>query len=334
MTDLFVAPPHTDRPVRARLAPSPTGALHLGNARSFLLAWLSARQQGGEIYLRIEDIDSPRVKPESVHQTIEDLSWLGLDWDQSDLQTDEEPILQSGRMPRFLEVLEELIQAERLYVCKCSRKDVAEAASAPHDTALPALEGDVYPGTCRDACLKPELLDKFAWRWKFADAKMQWTDRLRGLQQANPARQLGDYVIAKLQNGVLVPAYQLAVVVDDYDQGITEVVRGDDLIFSTYRQLTILRHLNWAPPDYIHVPLVIGPDSRRLAKRHGDTRLAFFREAGIRAESIVGYLAHSIGLIDQRADVTAQELVGELDWEKISTEPTVFEFEREYPGLN
>ena len=334
MTDSFVAPLQDDRPIRARLAPSPTGALHLGNARSFLLAWLSARQQGGEIFLRVEDIDSPRVKPEAVHQTIEDLRWLGLNWDQSDLQKDAEPILQSDRMPRFLAMLEELVQAGRLYVCRCSLKDVAEAASAPHDTGLPALEGDIYPGTCRDACLKPKLMEKYAWRWNFDDAEVKWKDRLRGLQRANPARQLGDYVIAKFQDGALVPAYQLAVVVDDNDQGITEVVRGDDLIFSTYRQLAILDHFNWTPPNYIHVPLVVGPDGRRLAKRHGDTRLSFFREAGIRAESIVGYLAHSIGLINQRVDVTARELIGELDWSKISTAPTVFELDREFSELS
>jgi len=157
---------------------------------------------------------------------------------------------------------------------------------------------------------------------------------LRGIQQANPARQLGDYVIAKFQNGALVPAYQLAVVVDDFDQGITEVVRGDDLIFSTYRQLAIQQHFNWTPPNYIHVPLMVGPDGRRLAKRHGDTRLAFFREAGVRAESIVGYLAHSIGLVAQRVDVTAQELIGELDWSKIATEPTMFDLAKELPGLS
>ena len=339
--------------VVGRLAPSPTGALHLGNARSFLLAWLSIRQQRGKLWLRIEDIDSPRVKPWALQATIDDLRWLGLDWDAGpdDAQgchlpadrtssqttsieqpTRPQPIeaIQTQRLPRYRQVLEQLIADGCLYRCTCSRSEVAQAASAPHESSLASLEGPVYPGTCR-----PQLPSdsaqasrrdmsapggNFAWRWRFHAGELVWRDQMRGSMRANPAEQLGDFVIAR---GDGTPAYQLAVVVDDHDMQVTEVVRGDDLIFSTYRQLAILEHLGWSTPGYFHVPLMLGPDGRRLAKRHGDTRLSTFREQGVAAERVVGYLAWTLGMQATPEPLRASDLIGQLDWSALTRKPTV-----------
>lgn len=339
-----------DSHVVGRLAPSPTGALHLGNARSFLLAWLSARSKHGQLFLRIEDTDSPRVKPWAVQQTVEDLRWLGLEWDHWPVQprpvlgnaSNEAPLSlfrQTDRLARYTQVFEELRQRDCVYVCECSRKDVDDAASAPHDASLPLLEGTCYPGTCREKSLEPEAISgQYCWRWKFDPAKCTWMDQVVGEQSALPAKQLGDFVIAKSTISTdgsrqFVPAYQLAVVIDDFDQEITEVVRGDDLIASTYRQLAILQRLQWTVPKYFHVPLIIGPDGRRLAKRHGDTRVAEFRERGIRAEALMGYLAYSLGFAKTLRCTTAAELLESFNWNEMPSEPTVFNLEEQMPVL-
>ncbi len=337
--------------VVGRLAPSPTGALHLGNARSFLIAWLSARQQAGQLLLRIEDIDSPRIKPGSLQSTLDDLRWLGLDWDG-------EPMVQSHRLQRYREVLDQLLQSGRVYACTCSRSEVARAASAPHESSLAMLEGPIYPGTCRPSVMdrsvmdrrvvdrsadptvsshstenQPKILpsplpspgsapspDKFAWRWHFLPEPLQWSDRLYGIQRATPAEQLGDFVVAR---GDGTPAYQLAVIVDDHDSGVTEVVRGADLIFSTYRQLSLLQQLGWPAPSYCHVPLMVGSDGRRLAKRHGDTRLSRLRERGFSAEQVVGYLAWTLGMQSEVQPLSASDLVGRLELTLLPKRPTV-----------
>lgn len=313
--------------VVGRLAPSPTGALHLGNARSFLLAWLSARQQSGRLLLRIEDIDSPRVKPWAREQTLNDLRWLGLDWDWGpDVGGPHLTYVQTERTGRYLELLRQLIDAKALYPCTCSRREVADAASAPHEQAIsdfPPIEGTVYPGTCRNRQSATSTAE-FAWRWRFASGDVTWIDEVLGPQVANPERQLGDFVIAKSDG---TPAYQLAVVVDDYDMGVTEVVRGNDLVPSTYRQLAIIRHLGWPQPTYCHVPLIVGPDGRRLAKRHGDTRLSYFRERGIKPQLIVGYLSWTLGLLATPEEIEPEEMIGQLNWKSISAEPTVFDLE-------
>ncbi len=327
-------------PVVGRLAPSPTGALHVGNARSFLLAWLSVRQQGGRIVLRIEDIDSPRVKPWAMQATLDDLRWLGIDWDAGPeaITTERETdpaiaYVQTQRLERYHQVLTQLIAADVGYACECSRSEVAQAASAPHERSIQRLEGPIYPGTCREKKLKlignaisdtdthTAAVAKFAWRWKFAEGEVSWEDAVRGKQVARPDQQLGDFVIAR---GDGTPAYQLAVVVDDHDMSVTEIVRGDDLLCSTYRQLAILEHLGWSRPNYYHVPLVVGSDGRRLAKRHGDTRLSSYREQGVSAEKVVGYLAWTLKLQDQPTPIRPRELIGRLDWRRLPTVPTVF----------
>ena len=314
--------------VIGRLAPSPTGALHVGNARSFLLAWLSVRQQGGILLLRMEDIDSPRVKSWARQQTLDDLRWLGLDWDWGpDVGGPHASYVQTERAGRYSEVLQQLIAAGTLYPCTCSRREVAEAASAPHELALsdlPPIEGTIYPGTCRLRNAL-ETNEVFAWRWRFKAGPDAWWDEVLGRQVANPERQLGDFVIAKSDG---TAAYQLAVVVDDYDMGVTEVVRGSDLVPSTFRQIAILRQLGWPMPKYCHVPLIVGPDGRRLAKRHGDTRLSYLRERGVTPQMLVGYLAWTLGLLAEPEEIDPQELVRnpvrQLAWQRISASPTVF----------
>lgn len=305
-----------------RLAPSPTGALHLGNARSFLLAWLSVRQQRGRLILRVEDIDSPRVKPWARQATLDDLKWLGLDWDEGpDIGGPNAPYVQTERIDSYRQVLERLIAAERVYPCDCSRSEIAAAASAPHES----IDGPIYSGACRhrlaaDAVsLEPS---SFAWRFRAGNQVRSWSDIVAGPQACNIAQALGDFIVAK---GDGTPAYQLAVVVDDHAMGVNEVVRGRDLVPSTFRQLELLEQLNWPRPNYLHVPLIVGSDGRRLAKRHGDTRISWFRQAGFEPQQIWGYLAWTVGLIEHPRWIELDELVPLWNAEHIGNEPTVFE---------
>lgn len=284
--------------IRGRLAPSPTGAQHVGNARTYLIAWLSARSQGGRVLLRMEDIDSPRIKPGAAAGAIEDLGWLGLDWDEG-------PIVQTGRLALYEQALATLQAAELVYPCTCTRTDVERAASAPHLDQ----EGPVYPGTCahRRAADSATLGDQpFAWRLRVPDEPVTFADGYRGTTTVNPRDLGGDFVVWKSAG---TPAYQLAVVVDDALMGVTEVIRGDDLVPSTPRQLLLYRALSYAPPKFAHVPLVVGPDGRRLAKRHGDTRLASLRAAGVKPEALIGMLAMSCGWAKQGESITAQDLL-------------------------
>lgn len=296
-----------------RLAPSPTGAQHVGNARTYLVAWLSARSRGGTVRLRIEDIDSPRIKPGAAEQALEDLRWLGLDWDG-------DVLVQTARLAHYEAALEELKRRELVYPCTCTRTDVTQAASAPHAE----LEGPTYPGTCsrRRAADAYELTGagrSFAWRFRLTHSP-PFTDRLAGEQHIDLARIGGDFVVWKSAG---TPAYQLAVVVDDAAMGVTEVVRGDDLVPSTPRQLLLYRALGLTPPEFAHVPLVVGEDGRRLAKRHGDTRLAALRGAGVKPEALVGLLAWSCGWVERPEPVAARELLPHFRLEGVPGRPFV-----------
>jgi glutamyl-tRNA synthetase len=284
-------------PPVGRLAPSPTGAQHLGNARTYLIAWLSARARGGRVVLRIEDIDSPRVKLGADRQALDDLRWLGLDWDG-------EPLVQTTRLLQYQEALSRLQERELVYPCTCTRADVERAASAPHADH----DGPVYPGTCagRRAADAAELSGKpFAWRFRVGTSP-GFVDLYRGPTHVDLRQAGGDFVVWKSAG---TPAYQLAVVVDDAAQGVTEVVRGDDLVPSTPRQLLLYEALGLPAPLFAHVPLVVGPDGRRLAKRHGDTRLAALRAAGVRPEALVGLLGQSCGWLARPEPITARELL-------------------------
>ncbi len=302
-----------------RLAPSPTGAQHVGNARTYLLAWLSIRSRGGRVILRIEDIDSPRVKAGAAQQAIDDLRWLGLDWDEGpDVGGPHAPYVQTDRIDSYREALSHL-QHARVYPCTCTRSDIEAAASAPHVEH----EGSIYPGTCagRSAIDAVKLGDQpFAWRFRTTDRDRDFEDRVAGPQRANVRRDLGDFVVGKMDGS---PAYQLAVVCDDHAMRVTEVLRGDDLLPSTFRQLEIYDALGWSPPTFAHVPLVIGTDGRRLAKRHGDTRLATLRQQGVAAEKLVGWLAWSCGLRPTREPIAAKELLADFDLCRVTREPFV-----------
>lgn len=304
-----------------RLAPSPTGAQHVGNARTFLLAWLSIRSLGGRLILRMEDIDSPRIKPGAAQQAIDDLQWLGLDWDEGpDIGGPQFSYVQTARIALYDQALQQLKERELVYPCTCSRSEVAAAASAPHV----GQEGPRYPGTCSTnrAMTAHELPPgTFAWRLRTSNQIRTFHDGVAGEVHCNVHAELGDFVIAKADG---TPAYQLAVVVDDHEMGVTEVVRGDDLLPSAFRQFELYDLFGWQPPRFIHVPLVIGEDGRRLAKRHGDTRLAAFRAAGVRSEQIIGLVAWSCGLQPEPKPISPRELLVGFSWQPIRREPFVF----------
>ncbi|HEX8520924.1 MAG TPA: tRNA glutamyl-Q(34) synthetase GluQRS [Tepidisphaeraceae bacterium] len=300
-----------------RLAPSPTGALHLGNARTFLINWLLARQNGWNVLLRIEDLDGPRIKRGADLQLIDDLRWLGISWDQG-------PIYQSSRMATYQQATEKLLASQLAYPCICSRKEVDQSASAPH-----AEDGAaVYSGTCRgrfatlDEAVQAGRRNA-AIRFHVPDARLTFVDRFSGEHAYAPAKDLGDFVIAKADK---TPAYQLAVVVDDADMGVTHVVRGDDLLDSTPRQLLLYHALGLQQriPNYWHLPLVIGPDGRRLAKRHGDSRLATYRAKGVTAKQVLNLLAKWCG-IPSATPRSAGDLLDQFDITKVPHEPIVFD---------
>lgn len=294
-----------------RLAPSPTGALHLGNARTFMIAWLRARSCGGKVIFRMEDLDHPRDKPGAALAAVEDLRWLGFDWD--------EEYVQSERRDVYRRALARL----DAYPCTCSRKDVERAQSAPHDG-----EQLFYPGTCRGrfsswreaaASCAPRTP---CWRFHVPEGTVvRFDDVFAGSCEQNVSRTLGDFPLARDQDGA---GYTLAATVDDLQMGITEVVRGDDLIPATPPQILVARSLGTEPPAYCHVPLVVGQDGRRLAKRHGDTRLASFRKAGVAPETVIGWLAATCGWNAKKAPTRLQSLIGHCPLETVPHEAVVW----------
>jgi glutamyl-tRNA synthetase len=301
---MTASPTAAHDPATGRLAPSPTGAQHVGNARTYVIAWLAARSRGGVVRLRIEDIDSPRTKPGAAAQALADLRWLGLDWDG-------EAMIQTQRLAEYHAALDRLRRQELIYPCTCTRADVERAASAPHAEH----EGPVYPGTCagRRSADADALRDRpYCWRFRLPDATPTFVDLFRGEVRTDLHQQGGDFVVWKSPRGSGqpgAPAYQLAVVVDDAAQGVTQVIRGDDLVPSTPRQLLLYEALGLPCPAFGHVPLVVGPDGRRLAKRHGDTRLSSLWQAGVGAENLLGLLAWSCGWLAEVRPVTLRQVL-------------------------
>ncbi|GIW87135.1 MAG: glutamyl-Q tRNA(Asp) synthetase [Isosphaeraceae bacterium] len=277
--------------VVSRLAPSPTGGLHVGHARTFLVAWWAARRRGGRVVLRIEDLDGSRTRPGMTEQAVEDLRWLGLDWDEGpDVGGPNGPYVQSERTGFYEAALERLREAERVYPCTCTRAEIARMQTAPHA----GEEGPIYPGRCAgrrvgDAARLAAEGRTFAWRFRAGDRIWSWDDGQLGRVSRSAG---GDFVVGRSTGEA---AYQLAVVVDDAAMGVTEVVRGDDLVTSTPRQLALFEALGWRAPRYRHVPLVLDGQGRRLAKRDQAIKLASLRAWGVDPQRLVGWLAWSLG---------------------------------------
>lgn len=297
-----------------RLAPSPTGALHLGNVRTFMIAWLRARSQKGRVIFRMEDLDHPKDKPGAAQEAIEDLKWLGFDWD--------EEYVQSQRKAIYRAALEAL--GDRVYPCVCSRKDVEAAQSAPH-----AGEQLFYPGICRGrftSWKEASAVRPPCWRFRVPEnTVVNFYDGFAGPYSQDVSRVLGDFPIARDEFGA---GYTLACTVDDLLMGVTEVVRGDDLLPATPVQILLAHALAEAgcvspaaSLQYFHVPLVVGPDGRRLAKRHGDTRISAYREAGRSADEILGFLAASCGWAEKGEKVALSDLLKRFDVASIPHEP-------------
>jgi glutamyl-tRNA synthetase len=291
-----------------RFAPSPSGPLHLGSLRTALLVWLFARSAGSRFLLRVDDLDPGSSRREHAEGHQRDLVAFGLDWDG-------EPVHQADQLHRYHGAIDELVAAGLTYPCFCTRREVHEAAVAPHEH----LPDGAYPGTCRDLTAA-QRADReaegrpAALRLRADGVEVTFVDRLHG-----PTRGWVDDFVLRRNDGT--PAYNLAVVVDDHDQGIEEVVRGDDLLAGTPRQIHLAGLLGLRVPTYAHVPLVLGADGQRLAKRHGAVTLDVCADAGLSPDEVRSLLAHSLGLAGRGEVVSTAELVVRFDPDRLPHEP-------------
>lgn len=271
---------------RGRIAPTPTGFLHLGHAATFWTAQERARARNGDLILRVEDLDVTRCRQEFREALIEDLRWFGLDWSEG-------PYVQSERRSLCAEALEKLRAGGFVYPCHCSRKDVLGAAVAPHDE-----EELIYPGTCRPpaGAISDSLISGVNWRFRVPDGEtLKYVDLRLGSQSAIAGEHFGDFIVWRRDD---VPAYQLAVTVDDAAMAITEVVRGEDLLLSTFRQLLLYRALNLSPPAFYHTALITDESGNRLAKRNAALSLRALREKGAAAEDLRADILRSTARAD------------------------------------
>ena len=282
-----------------RFAPTPSGRMHLGNVFSFLIAWLSVKSRGGHILLRMEDLDTQRTSEEFAEILRQDLSWLGLTWD-------EETPAQSRRSHVYDRYFERLMDAGLLYPCFCTRSQL-HSVNAPH-----LSDGTyVYPGTCRHLTEMPNK--PHSWRVKVPEKMWEVEDLLQGPYRQNLVTDCGDFVVRRA-DGVYV--YQLAVTVDDGESGVTEVVRGVDLLSSAPRQMYLQELFGFPHPDYGHVPLLLAPDGRRLSKRDQDLDLGALRQR-LKPEQLIGSLGHTAGLLEKSTPISARELATEFSWDKL-----------------
>ena len=303
---------------RGRYAPSPTGDLHLGNARTALLAWWRARSESSTFVMRVEDLDEPRTVPAAVAGNLEELRWLGIDWDEGpDVGGPFAPYRQSLRHDLYGRMLEELEAEGTLFECFLSRRELRELSSAPHGAA------PVYgPRQRRQNELQRERKraegKRPAIRLQAPDTGVRFVDRLHGPQTFDAWSQVGDVVLRRADGAW---AYQFAVVVDDLAMGIEEVVRGDDLLPSTAAQLLIYQALDRRPPSFMHVPLLLDEAGERLAKRRGALTLASLRDRGVPATRVVGLLAYTLGLLERPEPMTAGEFLGLASLDGLRREP-------------
>jgi glutamyl-tRNA synthetase len=295
--------------VRGRYAPSPSGDLHLGNLRTALLAWLFARSMHGQFILRIEDLDRPRMRSGATERILEDLRWLGLDWDEGpDCGGPHGPYTQSERTEIYQHYLKRLLDTGLVYPCYCSRAEIAHAASAPQQGAG---DGPRYPGTCRDLSIAQQKAylasgRRPSLRFRVDDERLvSFTDLLVGQQQQRVQQEVGDFIVYRA-DGIF--AYQFAVVVDDALMQIHQIVRGVDLLSSTARQILLFEAFGFSIPTFAHVPLVLDAEGKRLAKRTQSMGLAPLRAMGQTPAAIVGQLAASCNLIDKGTAISPIEL--------------------------
>ena len=289
-----------------RFAPTPSGRMHLGNVFAAMVAWLSVRSRGGALVLRMEDLDTQRTSDEYAETLRQDLKWLGLDWDL-------ETAPQSKRSDIYDHYFEILREKGLLYPCYCTRSQL-HSVNAPH-----LSDGTyVYPGTCRNLTAEERAaFDRSpSWRLEVPDRVWQFTDLCQGAYQQNLATDCGDFVVRRADN---VYVYQLAVTVDDGEAGVTEVVRGMDLLSSAPRQMYLQELLGFPHPTYGHVPMLMSPDGRRLSKRDKDLDLGVLRQR-MRPEALLGILASSAGIIDRNVSISAAELSREFKWENLRKE--------------
>lgn len=332
-------PPDSSPRETSRLAPSPTGALHLGNARTFLTNWALARQRSWRLILRIEDLDTPRVKPDAADSITHTLRWLGIDWDPAPSPT---PVLvQSHDLEPYRAAMRSLAARALVYPCALSRTDIEAAASAPqegsHETPFPPhlrpplrpldfdqIEADAGP-------------DGSNWRFAIPPGPVSFTDAFAGPRTFDISSLVGDFVVWTKRRQ---PSYQLAVVVDDHRQHVTQVVRADDLLDSAARQILLYRALGYtsssggadrhhaAIPTYTHLPLVLGTDGKRLAKRHGDTRVDSYRRLAIPRDAIIGLVFHWSLPPDRRpaspSPLPPDQFIRRLDLSTMSRNPVIF----------
>lgn len=305
--------------LRGRFAPSPSGRMHLGNLFSGLLAWLSVRSAGGTMVLRMEDLDPDRCREEYALQLAEDLRWLGLDWDEGyQAGGPHGPYSQSARTERYAGAFGKLEEMGLVYPCYCTRAERL-AASAPHRS-----DGQIiYSGRCKHltesekAALAANRCP--AWRLAVADKDICFTDKLQGDCRENLLRDCGDFIIRR-SDGVY--AYQLAVVYDDGEMGISQVVRGRDLLDSTPRQIWLHQLLGFRPPEFCHVPLLLAPDGRRLSKRERDLDMGALRQR-FTPEALTGLLGFWAGQLDRPEPVAPAELASVFDWSRVPAEDIV-----------